>query len=477
MSGFESSRRSFLKAALAGTVGASTFLQKEVPSFADAAATSDEFFVVVLLQGGWDVMLLTDPRNEKKGLVAPPTTETTDLATTKIRHWTDAPFDGDVKTFAPVKPHANAAMRLGPAIGDLAAYYDRLTIVNGLAMSTVSHPDGVAFSTTGRHLGGGQPASATIDTMLASEFGRAQLIPSAAIGFPSVFLGNHLDRRAVPLKIPSLATVSRTLTRSTRFETAAERTRVTRMLAAEADDLAKGAARPTTFESWGAQLRSLESMLDRDRGDLRTLFDVTALQAAYPDLHEPYADPVYGAATAAQKKAKFFGAAPTNFAFAIESMRRDVLRTVSLTMGNFDTHFASNYRIHAALLQESMNLLAGFLRELDRTPHPTRAGKKLADHTHVLVVSDFCRSPGINLSGGRDHHPNNSAIVISPKWKGNRVIGSTDTEQVLPKIAGTFTDGARPIAPPDVLATMLASVDVDPRRYMRDGEVVPGVIA
>lgn len=39
-----------------------------------------------------------------------------------------------------------------------------------------------------------------------------------------------------------------------------------------------------------------------------------------------------------------------------------------------------------------------------------------------------------------------------------------------------FTDGMRAIAPPDLLATFLGAFGVDPRRYMRDGEVVRALL-
>ena len=113
---------------------------------------------------------------------------------------------------------------------------------------------------------------------------------------------------------------------------------------------------------------------------------------------------------------------------------------------------------------------------LDATPHPTRAATKLADHTHILVFSDFCRTPQINLSGGRDHYPNNSALVISPRFRGGIAFGKTDVEQLLPADAKTFGDGARPIAPPDVLATFLHAFGIEPRSYLRDGEVVPELL-
>ena len=110
-----------------------------------------EFFVFIHASGGWDVTLWADPRNEKRGIVDPATTDNTDTA--PLHRWVDAPHDGDVKSFAPVRP-AGSNIAFGPGIGELADMYDRLTVVNGLSMNTVSHPDGTAFSATGRHLTG-----------------------------------------------------------------------------------------------------------------------------------------------------------------------------------------------------------------------------------------------------------------------------------------------------------------------------------
>jgi uncharacterized protein (DUF1501 family) len=92
------------------------------------------------------------------------------------------------------------------------------------------------------------------------------------------------------------------------------------------------------------------------------------------------------------------------------------------------------------------------------------------------VTSDFCRTPGINATGGRDHYPNNTALVISPKFRGGTSFGSTRTADLLPQNAGTFSDGVRPVGPPDVLATLLHAAGIDPRRYLRDGDVVRALL-
>ena len=121
-------------------------------------------------------------------------------------------------------------------------------------------------------------------------------------------------------------------------------------------------------------------------------------------------------------------------------------------------------------------MVAALVKVLDTSPHPTKQGRKLSEHTHIMVVSEFCRTPQINLAMGRDHYPNNSALVVSPRFKTNTVYGKTDIEQLLPTPAKKFVDGERAIAPPDLLATFLGAFAIDPRKYMRDGEVVPELL-
>ena len=104
---------------------------------------------------------------------------------------------------------------------------------------------------------------------------------------------------------------------------------------------------------------------------------------------------------------------------------------MSFAIGGFDTH-GNNYRTQAQLQQETFDLVAALVRSLDATPHPTKNGAKLSEHTHILVVSEFCRTPQINLGMGRDHYPNNSALVISPRFKTNLVFGKSDPEAAPP---------------------------------------------
>jgi uncharacterized protein (DUF1501 family) len=447
-------RRAVLRAAAAGAF-ASVAASPLARALADTPAADAEFFVFVHASGGWDVTLWADPRNEKRGLVDPATTDNTD--TGPLHRWTDAPHDGDVKSFALVRPRGSN-ITFGPGIGDLADLYDRLTVVNGLAMNTVSHPDGTAFSATGRHLSGSRVPASSVDTILASELGATQLFPAVSVQFPSTYAGEPgLDRRAVPLVVGQIGTISRSLARAGQYDTDADRDAVTALLSREAQVLASRSAYTDVLTGVSLQYEGLRRMLG---SNLQEVFTANRLRQDHPEF---------------DYKARFAGGAAVNAAFAVEALKRNVVRCVGFSMGGFDTH-TNNYRFQAQVQQELFEMVGALVRSLDRTPHPTRTAARLSDHTHILVVSDFCRTPQINLAGGRDHYPNNSALVISPRFRGNLVFGKSDPDQVLPARARRFAGGDRAIAPPDLLATFLSAFGVAPKKYLRDGEVVPELL-
>ena len=425
------------------------------PLWAAASTQSDEFFIFVHASGGWDVTLWADPRNERKGIVEPASTDNTDLAA--LTRWKSTKLDGDTDTFEILAPR-NVSLRFGPGIGDLYDLRDRLTIINGLAMNTVSHPDGTTFSATGRHLAGGRSPASSIDVAITNELGTGQLLPDVAVGFPASYVGERLDRRAIPLRVPSAATIAKSLARSDAYLHDDDRAAITALLTEEAHALAGHSTYPETYERLASQEDSLPHLLGNE---LKNAFTQKALTDAYPGF---------------DYKAKNIGTGALGAAFAIEAMRRNLVRCVGFALGGLDTH-NQNYKQHAKTQQELFGTIATLVKLLDATPHPTKTHAKLSEHTHILVFSDFCRTPQINLAGGRDHYPNNSALVISPRFRAGRAFGKTDLEQVLPADAGLpFSDGPRPIAPPDLLATFLAAFSIEPRTYLRDGEVVKDML-
>lgn len=442
-------RRSFLKAMGAGVAGglASGPLMR---ALADCSNASSEFFILIHASGGWDVTLWADPRNEFSKHIDPATLATIDP--TGLDGWKDLALAGNGGTsFQLQKAGQNV---FGPAMGSLLDLADRLCIVNGIWMNTVSHPDGTYFSSTGRHLAGGHPAAASIDTMLSNEFGLAQLLPTVSMRYPSTFIGRNLDQKVLPVRVSDISGVAESLSRSADYDTPETRAGVNQLLAAEATELGLRADDPGVYNGFSLQSQALTQMVTPAS---LALFDANKLQSAHKFNFGNY-----------NERDGLIKAS-----FAIEAIRTRVLRSLAFSVGNFDTHGAS-YRQHALTLQSLFNVLATMLKEMDVTTFAD-SKEKLSDHVHILVTSDFCRTPTINPGRGRDHFPNNSTLIISPRFKGGTVFGSTD-DQLLPNAVDGFEGGARQPAPPDVLATFLSAFCIDPRKYMRDGEVIKAIL-
>jgi hypothetical protein len=460
-------RRKFLEVLGVGAAGVATSPMFEAFAQMMPGAPSTEYFLFIHAAGGWDVTVSLDPRNARNDIVEPASTDTVD--TSGLLRWTDAPVRDGLTSFNLVRP-AGCNIPFGPAIGLMAEArrFERMLVVNGIAMNTVSHPDGTAFSSTGRHLAGGRPAAPSIDTMLASSLGTNKLFPSISVRFPSYYTGPNLDSKALPLRVDNIGTVTRSLTRSNRFVDATTRTAVNQALIAETRDLSGRSYFPQVYQGVEQQLDSLERIHRDPR--LMALFSTTALRAnpAYESLFVPKRP---GTMDPLPSPWQFEANTLFNAAFAVEAFKLDLARCVSFATTSFDTHF-SNYEDHPQHQQELFNMLAGIIDALSAADHPTVAGHKLIEHTHIMVISEFCRTPQINVAGGRDHYPNNSAVIISPKFRGNMAFGSSHPGQLLPNATRRFADGMRAITPADVLATMLDAFAIDPRRFMRDGDVV-----
>jgi hypothetical protein len=445
-------RRRFLKV-LGGAAGATFAGLPIVRALADTPARKDDAFIVIHASGGWDVTLWSDPRNEPRGLVDPATEDVVDVE--GVRLWTPRVIAGGKRGFEIVTRNG---FPLGPTLGGLADRFDRLTVVNGIAMETVSHPDGTYYSATGRHLAGGRPLQTSIDTILAGELGPDDLLPLISINFPSTFLSRTLDARATPLRMADVGAVGKSLYRTDRYTSAADRDATTVLLANEAAELATRSYDPIPAQRMRLQYEALARML-RDRSLLDTFDDARLANVLQPAFFQD--------ASGARIARRFHAKAALNAAFAVEAIKRGIVRCVSFAATGFDTH-QQNYADAPLMYQELFDVIATLIDRLDT--------ERLSSRVHVLVVSEFCRTPQLNIRDGRDHYPNNSALIISPRIRSNLVFGRTDPDQLLPVSVLGGGEAARPIRPPDVLATVLRAVGVDPRKHLRDGEPIGELI-
>lgn len=94
------------------------------------------------------------------------------------------------------------------------------------------------------------------------------------------------------------------------------------------------------------------------------------------------------------------------------------------------------------------------------------ATRGLLDETLVVVMGEFGRTPKINADAGRDHWGLcGSAIFAGGGLNRGVVVGASDKIGAYPS--------ADPVAPPEVTATILDAMGVDPRQLMTDAQGRP----
>jgi len=146
-------------------------------------------------------------------------------------------------------------------------------------------------------------------------------------------------------------------------------------------------------------------------------------------------------------------------------------RFVSLTYGGWDHH--DNIKNGVSTQMPALDqAFAALIRDLD--------GRGMLDSTLVLVTTEFGRTPKINSTGGRDHHPKVFSIVMAGGGiKKGMVHGATDPTGSEPE--------DDPLTVPDYAATVyhLLGIDWDktlmagarPVKIIKDGEIAKGVLA
>jgi hypothetical protein len=122
-------------------------------------------------------------------------------------------------------------------------------------------------------------------------------------------------------------------------------------------------------------------------------------------------------------------------------------RFVTIENGHWDTHRKNTESLRDLLVPSFNQALPALIRDL--------AARGLLDSTLVVVSTEFGRTPRINQLAGRDHWPGAfSTVLAGGGLKVGQVIGATD------KQGASVTD--RPITPPDMAATILTALGIDP---------------
>lgn len=122
------------------------------------------------------------------------------------------------------------------------------------------------------------------------------------------------------------------------------------------------------------------------------------------------------------------------------------VRFVEVTLGGWDTH-QENFERVKALCGDLDLAVAALINDLRR--------EELLDSTVIMVCSEFGRSPQINGTQGRDHHPAVwSAMLAGGGLAGGRVIGESTP--------GGEEVARDPVRVGELHATLCKCLDIDP---------------
>jgi hypothetical protein len=124
------------------------------------------------------------------------------------------------------------------------------------------------------------------------------------------------------------------------------------------------------------------------------------------------------------------------------------VRCVEVTLGGWDTH-ANNHATVRDLLKTLDPAFSALIRDLRE--------RGQLDRTVVMCCGEFGRTPAINPAGGRDHWPTGFSVALAGGGlRVGQAIGATDPDGK--------PEPADPVTVPDLHATILTAVGVDPRK-------------
>jgi uncharacterized protein (DUF1501 family) len=458
-----SGRRLFLRnAGIAGLGAAGLSVagagSRTMTQLAHAAGEADHHFVFVYFSGGWDILLSLDPRDPEVF-----TDEDEIIQNNRIQL--------GYSTLGLTQPYpvqiGGRDHLLGPYIGNMRNHVDKMAIVRGMSMETLTHEVGRRRFITGKPPSGLLARGSSNATWLAAELGATNQVPHLAVRVESYNVDQ--PNYASALTVQSSDDLVQLL-----------RAQDPRLAETQADllnDFLANEARCGRARH-SPTLRNARESWDRMQGmlgqDLSKLFDyTTAMATLYPGMT---AEETARRNAMAVLRMHFFGSdAPgngldrtspaTQAAIAATALTNGVSRVVSIEGGRgLDTHFTDWRTDHGNRQMQGWDAVAKLVEYLEATPYQSTSSNWL-DHTTILCFSEFMRTPLINERGGRDHWLTNACMLVGGGITPG-VIGESSNLGMAPTKTNLMT-GARDdangevVLPDHVLRTLLFQAGIE----------------
>jgi len=417
-------------------------------------AVEDRFYVFAYFGGGWDTLLGLDPRD-------PGVFDDDSVGVTRILPAYGAQAAVEFQAAPAFAP--GTEILLGPAARPLDAVADRLTVVRGMSMDTLTHEVGRRRFITGKPPSGLNARGSSGSAWLASRFGGERLIPNLSVGveafnpelppqFSALRVGSSGDlvemlRRREPTVQPSVDEVIAQLQQEQ----------------AECD---RALSSPVLRNAESARQR-MRAVLD---ADVQALFDFRGDDPDIVALRDRYGfDDRSLSSSGAQA------------ALAYQALVNGVSRVVTFRAANgLDTHFDDWEDDQGPRQREGFQAIADLARHLAETPYGD--GESMLDRTFIVAFSEFMRTPLINARGGRDHWLTNSCAIVGGKARdGGRVIGASSDTGMAPQpvelASGAVSPDGEVIYPEHILRTLLVDAGLEEDRADLRVPAIPDLLS
>lgn len=432
-------RRGFLKGLAAAGGLAAWGGAGPLAQLARAQTASDKHYVFAYFSGGWDILLGLDPRD-------PVVFNNGNVSATRIQPGYELLTATNVDLV-----DAGGGMILGPFVGELAALRDRLIVVRGMSMDTLTHEVGRRRFLTGKPPSGLLARGSSASSWLASRLGADQPIPNLSVQVESY----NVDQPtyATALKVSSVDDLLRTLQPGQPAMDPRAVLHLDALLEAEATC---ATARNSPLWQKAQQARSKARQMVQ--GNLDQLFTFLANTPQMAALRAHY------------------GITGTNLrtpeaqaAMAAAALTGGVSRVVSIQVANgLDTHFDDWTRDQGPRQMQGFNAISRLATDLASREYKG-TGTSWLDHTVIVGFSEFSRTAMLNDRSGRDHALTNACLVLGGSLKGGQVVGASSDVALIPQPINLQTgrvdlDAGSIIRPEHVLRTLYedAGITGDP---------------
>lgn len=404
-------RRSFLRGAVGGAglaaFGALTPLQQLAMAQAHNPDGPDRSYVFAYFGGGWDILLSLDPRD-------PAVFHDGAIRTTRIQPGYDR-LNGSDGQLVVVENSRGEPLTFGPYIGDLVRHVDRLAVVRGMSMETLTHEVGRRRFITGKSPSGLQARGSSAATWLASKLGRDNAIPNLSLQVESYNKG--LPNYATGLRVNTVEDLLRALGPSDPPLPDKQARQVGALLSDAA--ACRVADRSALWTDAEASRSKAAKMV---RGGLSEMFRFGARTDEMASLRDHFG------------LGNNFRVPAAQAAFASQAITGKVARCVSILVSqNLDTHFDDWEDDQGPRQAEGFAAIARLADRLQSTEHPDHPGSSWLDHTTIVGFSEFSRTAMLNARGGRDHSLTNACFVLGAGIKGGTVVGASSDLGMTPQ--------------------------------------------